>query len=231
MMKTIGLLGGMSWESTVTYYQVINTTVKEKLGGLHSARCIIFSVDFEEIERCQATGEWNEAGLVLQAAAQKLQQAGADFIVLCTNTMHKVAGAIQAGIGVPFLHMADVMAAALKQKAAKSAILLGTQYTMEQDFIKGPLEAAGINIITPNRDDRVEINRIIFEELCLGVVEEGSKQFILGVLSRLQGRGGEAVILGCTELGLLIGQQNCNVPVVDTALVHAKAAALQALEV
>ncbi|NLW78725.1 MAG: aspartate/glutamate racemase family protein [Ruminococcaceae bacterium] len=230
-MKTIGLLGGMSWESTVTYYQVINTTVKEKLGGLHSARCIIFSVDFEEIERCQATGEWNEAGLVLQAAAQKLQQAGADFIVLCTNTMHKVAGAIQAGIGVPFLHMADVMAAALKQKAAKSAILLGTQYTMEQDFIKGPLEAAGINIITPNRDDRVEINRIIFEELCLGVVEEGSKQFILGVLSRLQGRGGEAVILGCTELGLLIGQQNCNVPVVDTALVHAKAAALQALEV
>ena len=175
-MKTIGLIGGMSWESTITYYQVINTVIKERLGGLHSSKCILYSVDFQEIEECQSSGNWEKSAKILADAAIKLQEAGADFIVICTNTMHKVSDKIQESIHIPLLHIADVTATVLREKEIKKVALLGTKYTMEQDFYKNVIINNGIEVLIPNEEDRIIVNDTIFNELCLGIISESSKK-------------------------------------------------------
>ncbi len=224
-MKTIGLLGGMSWESTVTYYQVINREVQKKLGGLHSAKCLLYSVDFDEIERCQTAGEWEKAGEILAQAALNLEKAGAEGIALCTNTMHKVAPQIEAKISVPFLHIAQVTAAEIKKQNLTCVGLLGTKYTMEQNFYKECIKEQGVEVLIPKEEQRSEVNRIIFEELCRGNVEENSRQYMQEVVSDLVQQGVQGVILGCTEIGLLVQQKNVETVLFDTALLHAKAAA------
>ncbi|HBF9129776.1 TPA: amino acid racemase, partial [Clostridioides difficile] len=178
-MKTIGLIGGMSWESTITYYQVINTVIKERLGGLHSSKCILYSVDFQEIEECQSSGNWEKSAKILADAAIKLQEAGADFIVICTNTMHKVSDKIQESIHIPLLHIADVTATVLREKEIKKVALLGTKYTMEQDFYKNVIINNGIEVLIPNEEDRIIVNDTIFNELCLGIISESSKKAFL----------------------------------------------------
>lgn len=228
-MKTIGLIGGMSWESTVTYYQVINTVVKEQLGGLHSAKCLLFSVDFEEIEACQARGQWEKSGEILLEAAKNLEKAGADFIVICTNTMHKVVPQIRAGIKIPILHIAEATAKELKQHQIKKVALLGTKYTMQQDFYKEKLIEAGLEVIIPDQDGIDKINSVIYEELCLGKVYETSKKAFLSIIQQLAAKGAQGVILGCTEIGLLVGQEDTNIPLFDTTLIHATTAALEAI--
>ena len=229
-MKTIGLIGGMSWESTVTYYQIINETVKHKLGGLHSAKIVMISVDFAEIGHFQASGDWDNGALILSNAAQKLETAGADFIVICTNTMHKVAPQIQAKIGIPIVHIADATAGELRSRKIKKAALLGTKYTMTQDFYKERITAAEIEVLIPSSKDIEVVNDIIYEELCLGIISEQSKRKYLDIISKLERQGAESVILGCTEIGLLIQQQYISLPVFDTARIHAKKAAELALE-
>ncbi|OJT84855.1 aspartate racemase, partial [Clostridioides difficile] len=201
-MKTIGLIGGMSWESTITYYQVINTVIKERLGGLHSSKCILYSVDFQEIEECQSSGNWEKSAKILADAAIKLQEAGADFIVICTNTMHKVSDKIQESIHIPLLHIADVTATVLREKEIKKVALLGTKYTMEQDFYKNVIINNGIEVLIPNEEDRIIVNDTIFNELCLGIISESSKKAFLSIIDKLGKQGAEAVILGCTEIGL-----------------------------
>lgn len=228
-MKTIGLLGGMSWESTVTYYQIINTVVRERLGGLHSAKCVLYSVDFDEIEACQSSGDWARSAEILSAAARALERAGADFIVLCTNTMHKVAPEISARCGVPVLHIAEVTARALKARGVETAALLGTRYTMEQDFYQKVLTDAGVRVLIPGEADRVLVNDVIFRELCLGVVSPESRAKFLRIIDSLGAAGAQGVILGCTEIGLLVGQENTTVPLFDTTLLHARQAALDAI--
>lgn len=228
-MKTIGLLGGMSWESTVTYYKIINETVKEELGGLHSAKCVLYSVDFDEIEKCQSSGDWAKSADILSGAAKSLQAAGADFIVICTNTMHKVANDIQANISIPILNIADVTAGALKKRNIKTAALLGTNYTMEQDFYKGRLKKLGINVIVPEKEQRMKINGVIFNELCVGTINEASREYFLKTIGSLAGKGAGGAILGCTEIGMLVRQVDTPVPVFDTTVLHAKAAAYMAL--
>lgn len=228
-MKTIGLLGGMSWESTVTYYQIINTVVRERLGGLHSAKCVLYSVDFDEIEACQSSGDWARSAEILSAAAQALERAGADFIVLCTNTMHKVAPEISARCGVPVLHIAEVTARALKARGVETAALLGARYTMEQDFYQKVLTDAGVRVLIPGEADRVLVNDVIFRELCLGVVSPASRAEFLRIIDSLGAAGAQGVILGCTEIGLLVGQENTTVPLFDTTLLHARQAALDAI--
>lgn len=228
-MKTIGLLGGMSWESTVTYYQIINETVKKELGGLHSAKILMYSVDFEEIERYQSSGEWDKSAAVLSDAAQRLEQAGADFIVICTNTMHKVAPEIKSSIKIPLLHIAEVTAQRLKEYGIKKVGLLGTKYTMKQDFYKERLEEAGIEVLIPDASAIDTINKIIFSELCVGRIRESSKRVFLRAIGWLKSRGAQGVILGCTEIGLLIHPEDVNMPVFDTALIHAKEAAEMAM--
>ena len=226
-MKIIGLIGGMSWESTVTYYQIINEAVKQSLGGLHSARILLFSVDFAEIEHFQASGEWDQSALLLSAAAQKLEMAGADFIVICTNTMHKVAPDIQSTIGIPIIHIADATAEALCKQKIKKVALLGTTYTMTQEFYKERITRVGIEVLVPNKQDIEVVNHIIYTELCLGTISEQSKQKFLAILANLEQQGAEGVILGCTEIGLLIQQKDISLPVFDTTIIHAtKAAAL-----
>ena len=180
-MKTIGLIGGMSWESTITYYQVINTVIKERLGGLHSSKCILYSVDFQEIEECQSSGNWEKSAKILADAAIKLQEAGADFIVICTNTMHKVSDKIQESIHIPLLHIADVTATVLREKEIKKVALLGTKYTMEQDFYKNAIINNGIEVLIPNEEDRIIVNDTIFNELCLGIISESSKKAFLSL--------------------------------------------------
>ena len=224
-MKTIGLIGGMSWESTVTYYQVLNQTVKQTLGGLHSAQCLVYSVDFSEIEHYQATGQWDQCGHLLGDAAHKLEQAGADAIFLCTNTMHKVADAIKARIQVPFLHIAEMTANVLRQNGVKAVALLGTIYTMEQDFYKKILLDQGIDVLIPDAQERQEVNRIIYEELCLGEVKESSKAYYLNVIDKLCQQGAQGVILGCTEIGLLVKQSDTQHRLFDTTLIHVQEAA------
>jgi len=224
-MQTIGLIGGMSWESTVTYYQIINREIQEKIGGFHSAKCVLYSVDFYEIERCQSTGNWDEGAAILSDAAQRLEKAGADFIVICTNTMHKVSDKIAKAVSIPVLHIADTTAAELKENRITKAALLGTRYTMEQDFYKARLTAAGIDVIIPNECDRFFINDTIYNELCLGVVSDQSKQKFLHIINKLENMGARGVILGCTEIGLLIKQNDTLVKLFDTAVIHAKAAA------
>lgn len=221
-MKTIGLLGGMSWESTIPYYRLINEGIKQRLGGLHSAKIVLHSVDFHEIEACQASGEWDLAGDMLAQAALGLQKAGAEGIVLCTNTMHKVAHHIESRCTLPFLHIADATGRAITAQNVQRVALLGTRYTMEQDFYRGRLHAEfGIESLIPNEEQRLRINQIIFEELCLGKITAESKLFYQQVIEELQGQGAQGVIFGCTEIGLLLTQQDCTLPVFDTAAIHA----------
>ena len=224
-MKTIGLIGGMSWESTVSYYQLINETIKEKLGGLHSAKILLYSVDFAEIERYQASGDWDKSAEVLSQIAQNLEQAGADFIVICTNTMHKVAPQIQKTISIPILHIAQATADALLENGIKKVGLLGTKYTMTQDFYKEKLFEAGLDVVIPDQAGVEEVNRIIYDELCLGQIKESSKQAYLAIIDDLKNAGAEAVILGCTEIGLLVKQEDTDMSLFDTTEIHALRAA------
>jgi aspartate racemase len=229
-MKTIGLIGGMSWESTVTYYEIINRTIKEKLGGLHSGKLVLFSVDFQEIEECQAKGEWNKSAKILTEAAQSLEKAGADFIVICTNTMHKIAPDIQKNINIPILHIAEATADELDKKEIKKVALLGTKYTMEQDFYKNKLIDRGIEVVIPDDEDRAEVNRVIYEELCLGKILPASKKRFLDIMDKLAKNGAQGVILGCTEIGLLVQQKDTEISLFDTAAIHAESAALKSIE-
>lgn len=229
-MKTIGLIGGMSWESTIPYYRIINEVVKEKLGGLHSARCILYSVEFAEIEALQVSGDWETSGEILGDAARKLQDAGADFIVICTNTMHKVAPQVQSMITIPLLHIAEVTAGELQKCNISKVALLGTKYTMQQDFYKAKLNEVGIDVLIPGEKDIECINKIIFEELCLGIINFDSKQEFLRVINELSGKGAQGAILGCTEIGLLVTQEDTTVPLFDTTRIHARAAAFAALK-
>lgn len=229
-MKTIGLIGGMSWESTVTYYQIINETVRDELGGLHSAKILLYSVDFAEIEECQAKGEWERSGEILADAAMRLESAGADFIVICTNTMHKVVSQIQAKIRIPIVHIADATAEALLQAGITKTALLGTKYTMTQDFYKDRLVQKGISVVIPNEKEIEKVNDVIYNELCLGIVSDESREDYIRVIERLKEEGAQAVILGCTEIGLLISQSDSVLPVFDTTQIHAKAAAEKARE-
>ena len=228
-MKTIGLIGGMSWESTVTYYRIINETVKEKLGGLHSAKILMYSVDFDEIERCQSSGEWSRSADILSDAARRLEAAGADFIVICTNTMHRVAPEVQAAVSVPLLHIATVTAQRLKEAGIATVGLLGTRYTMTQAFYVDVLKDAGIDVLIPEGDDIQRVNGIIFDELCVGIIREDSKNNLLRIINGLCHRGAQGVILGCTELGLLVSTVDVDLPLFDTAIIHAEEAALEAL--
>jgi aspartate racemase len=228
-MKTIGLLGGMSWESTIPYYRLINQRVKERLGGLHSAKVILYSVDFHDIERLQHAGDWDAAGLMLARAARALEQAGADFIVLCTNTMHKVAPAIERAITIPLLHIADPTARQIRNDGHTRVGLLGTLFTMEQSFYSERLEQQGLEVITPCPDDGAAVHRIIYEELCLGQVLPESRAVYQKVMTRLTEQGAQAIILGCTEISLLVGPSDAAIPLYDTTSIHALAAADEAL--
>lgn len=228
-MKTIGLIGGMSWESTVTYYQIINTVIKEKLGGFHSAQCLLYSVDFQEIEESQSLEDWEKGASILADAAQRLERAGADFIVICTNTMHKVAPQVQAAVSIPLLHIADATAQDLKKSNIYKVGLLGTKYTMEQDFYKAKLHEAGLEILVPEEGDRSIINSIIYHELCLGITADNSKRSVLAIIDKLAAQGAQGIILGCTEIGLLIQQEDTDIRLFDTACIHAQRAALYAL--
>ena len=229
-LKTIGLIGGMSWESTVTYYKIINETVKEKLGGLHSAKCILYSVDFQEIEECQANGNWEKSGEILGEAAYNLEKAGADFIVICTNTMHKVVNQIKEKISIPILHIAEMTAEKILEKGLKNIALLGTKYTMEQDFYKSKLIEKGINVIIPDKNDIETINEVIYDELCLGTINSNSKKKFLEIVDKLRSKGAEGIILGCTEIGLLIKNEDTDVPLFDTAIIHAEQAAIYSIK-
>ena len=229
-MKTIGLIGGMSWESTVTYYQIINETIREKLGGLHSAKIILYSVDFAEIEEYQSKGDWDKSAILLADAAMRLEQAGADYIVICTNTMHKVAPYIQKKINIPIIHIAETTAEALKKNNVKKVALLGTKYTMTQDFYKEIIQQNGIEVIIPNEKDVEIVNDIIYNELCLGIISDKSRREYIRIIDSLKADGAEGVILGCTEIGLLISQEDSSIPIYDTTQIHAYAAALKSIE-
>ncbi len=230
-MKTIGLLGGMSWESTALYYQQINELVKEKLGGLHSAQIALVSVDFQEIEDLQHQGKWEEAGEVLSKAALQVQAAGADFLVICTNTMHKVAPQIEKAIQIPLLHIADATAEAIKSRGIKTIGLLGTNFTMEQVFYAGRLSKThGLEVLTPPKKDRDIVHSVIYEELVLGVVKKESRAEYLRIMKDLRDRGAEGVIEGCTEIVLLVQQEHTAIPLFDTTSIHARKAVEMALE-
>ena len=229
-LKTIGLIGGMSWESSMTYYKVINETVKNKLGGLHSAKCIMYSVDFYDIEKCQANGNWEKSGEILGEAAYNLEKAGADFIVICTNTMHKVINQIKERISIPVLHIAEMTAEKILEKKMKNIALLGTKYTMEQDFYKSKLIEKGINVIIPDKNDIEIINKVIYDELCLGIINPESKVKYLEIVKTLKQKGAEGIILGCTEIGLLIKNEDTDIPLFDTALIHAEQAAIYSIK-
>ncbi|WP_307071974.1 aspartate/glutamate racemase family protein [Streptomyces sp. B3I8] len=228
-MKTIGLIGGMSWESTAEYYRILNERTRDRLGGLHSARCVVYSVDFAEIERLQVQGRWAEAGTVLAEAARSLEAAGADLLLICTNTMHKVADVVAAAVSVPLLHLADATADAVRASGLRRVGLLGTAFTMEQDFYRGRLEQAGLDVRIPERDGRALVHRVIYEELCVGVVRDDSRAAFQRVIKDLVAHGAEGVILGCTEIELLIGPQDSPVPIFPTARLHAEAAVADAL--
>lgn len=229
-MKTIGLIGGMSWESTVPYYRQINELTKERLGGLHSARIILYSVDFHDIERLQQAGRWSEAGAVLAGVAGALERAGADLLVLCTNTMHKVAPAIEAAVRIPLLHIADATGEEIKRAGVSTVGLLGTRFTMEQGFYKDRLrQNFGLRVLVPGEKDRNLVHRVIYDELCLGKIVEGSRSEYRKVMAKLVDEGAEAIILGCTEITLLVGQEDTAVPLFDTTRIHARRAAEWAL--
>lgn len=224
-MKTIGLIGGMSWESSLEYYRLINQEVKQRLGGFHSAACVMVSVDFAEIETLQHEGRWEEAGQLMVIAAQQLERAGADVVVLCTNTMHKSAAAIQAAVRIPFLHIADAAGQAIHAQGLTTVGLLGTRFTMEEDFYKGRLSAMhGLSVLIPEPADRATVHRVIYDELVCGTILPASRLAYIEIIQRLVEKGAQGIILGCTEIGLLVGQQDSPVPVFDTTRLHALAA-------
>ncbi|NHI01658.1 aspartate/glutamate racemase family protein [Oceanimonas sp. MB9] len=229
-MKTIGLIGGMSWESTLGYYKEINEGVKQRLGGLHSAKIVLHSVDFQPIEQLQHRGDWAGTADILIDAAKSVEAGRADFVLICTNTMHKVAADIERNIHIPLLHIADATAEALTQDGVRKVGLLGTAFTMEQDFYKGRLtEQYGLDVVVPNEADRKIVHDIIYGELCLGEIKDESRQAYLRIVNELRQAGAEAVILGCTEIGLLIGQEHTEVPLYDTTVIHAAKAVEWAL--
>ena len=227
--RVIGMLGGMSWESSAEYYRLANELVRERLGGLHSARLVLASVDFADIEHLQVTGQWERAGELLAGVARQVEAAGADLLVLCTNTMHKVAEQIQAAVSVPLVHLADATAAAVRRAGLKKVGLLGTAFTMEQDFYRDRLAGHGLTVLVPPADDRAEVHRIIYDELCLGEIRETSRQVYRDVIARLVRAGAEGVVLGCTEIELLVGPGDSPVPVFPTTRLHVEAAVSQAL--
>ncbi|MDD3225679.1 MAG: aspartate/glutamate racemase family protein [Clostridium sp.] len=230
-MKTIGLIGGMSWESTLEYYKIINETTKLKLGGLHSAQCIMYSVDFEEIELLQHQGNWEKLSNIMVSAAKKLKNAGADFIIICTNTMHKMAGDIENKAGIKVLHIAEVTGEKVIKKGLKKVGLLGTIFTMEQDFYKKVLkDKFNIDVVIPNEADREIVHEIIYKELCKGIINEKSKEKYIKIINSLVSNGAEGVVLGCTEIPLLIKQEDVNVPIFDTTTIHAVSAVKFALD-
>ena len=228
-MKTIGLIGGMSWESTQTYYRLINEKVREELGGLHSAKLALYSVDFAEIEALQHQGDWEATAKILSAAGKSVESAGADFLVICTNTMHKVAPQIEQAISIPLLHIADATASALKKDGVTCVGLLGTRFTMEQAFYRDRLEEHGIRVIVPDESQREKVHSVIYNELCLGEIKPDSRQAYLEVIGELSDRGAQGVILGCTEIGLLIKAADTDVPLYDTTELHADQAVQFAL--
>ena len=230
-MKTIGMLGGMSWESTNGYYRAINEGVRQALGGLHSAKICMYSVNFDEIEKLQHLGDWDQTGEILSSAAKSVEQGGADFLLICTNTMHKVADQIQSAIQIPILHIADATAEVLLKDDISRVGLLGTNFTMEQAFYKNRIsEKFGIEVIVPEAEERKVIHDVIYQELCLGSINETSRNRYLEIISMLQSRGAQAVILGCTEIALLISQTDTQVPLYDTTEIHAAEAVKYALE-
>ena len=228
-MKTIGLIGGMSWESTRAYYEIINQTVKERLGGLHSAKLLLYSMDFAELEPYQTRSEWDRASAMLTDAAQRLETAGADFLVLCSNTAHKIAPEISAAVSIPLLHIADAAVQAVQAAGVESVGLLGTRYTMTESFYTSVLERAGLRVLIPEEAEIDAIHRVIFDELCLGVVREPSAQLLQTVIERLCARGAQGIVLGCTELNMLLKPEDAAVPMFDTTLLHARQAALQSI--
>ena len=224
-MKTIGLIGGMSWESTVPYYRIINETVRAKRGALHSARCVLWSFDFEEIEQLQHRGDWDELTRQMVHAARAVERAGADFLVICTNTMHKMADDVQAAVDIPLLHIADATAGAIRAAGLNKIGLLATRFTMEEDFYKGRLrEKHGLDVLIPDQADREVVHEVIYNELCAGHVNEQSRQKYRATIQRLTEAGAQGVILGCTEIGLLIRPPDSPVPLFDTTPIHAQAA-------
>ena len=230
-MKTIGLLGGMSWESSIEYYRIINQEVKNKLAGLHSAKSLMYSVDFAEIEELQHKADWNELTKQMIIAAKNIENGGADFLVICTNTMHKMADDMQKELKIPIFHIADATAKAIKKAGLKRIGLLGTKFTMEEDFYKGRLiEKHGLEVIVPSLEDRNIIHQIIYDELVVGKITSESKEKYLAIINKLKAKGSEGIILGCTEIGLLIKQEDSDLPVFDTTIIHAIAAVEYALE-
>jgi aspartate racemase len=229
-VKTIGLIGGMSWESSIEYYRIINEAVKERLGGLHSAKCVMCSVDFAEVEPLQHEGRWAEAAQHMVRAAQSVEAAGADLLVLCTNTMHKTAAEIEKQVSIPFLHIADATAQQIKAHGLKTVGLLGTRFTMEDEFYKGRLtDLHSLAVIAPQEKERRIVHRVIYEELCVGEIQAASKREYVRIMDNLVSRGAEAIVLGCTEIGLLVGPDDCQVSVFDTTRIHAEAAVELAL--
>jgi aspartate racemase len=228
-MKTIGLIGGMSWESTVPYYRLINEAIKQRLGGLHSARIVLYSVDFHDIEQLQRSGDWETAGRLLADAARTLEAAGADFLVVCANTMHKVALAIEAAVRIPLLHVVDVVAAEIRSAGFTRVGLLGTRFTMEQAFYTERLQQHGLQVLVPDQQDRELIHRVIYEELCLGHIVDDSRQAYRRIMEGLVAQGAQAIILGCTEIALLVQPGDATVPLFDTTAIHARKAAEAAL--
>lgn len=228
-MKTIGLLGGMSWESTALYYRWINEGVRQSLGGLHSARIAMVSLDFAAVETLQIRGAWREAGALLATAAQQLEAAGADFVVLCTNTMHKVAPAIEAAVAIPLLHIADATAAAIKARGIGTIGLLGTDFTMTEDFYRGRLREHRLQVLTPPPEDRALVHQVIYDELVLGQIRDESRAAYLRIMADLQAAGAEGIIEGCTEIVLLVQQSHTSIPLFDTTAIHAAAAVEWAL--
>ncbi len=229
-MKTIGLIGGMSWESTVTYYQIMNETIREQLGGLHSAKVLMYSIDFYELEKMQSEGDWEEAGKMMADAAQRLERAGADFILIGANTMHKTYGRVQEAVRIPVLHIAQLTADVLKQQNIGRVGLLGTKYTVTEDFYISKLTENEIETIVSPPERILEINRIIYEELCMGILKDSSRELMLDEIQRLKERGAGGVILGCTEIGLLVHPEDTDVKLFDTTVIHAEQAALRSLE-
>ncbi len=230
-MKTVGMIGGMSWESSLEYYRIMNQAVKEKLGGFHSVQCILYSVDFDDVEKLQRRGDWESLTRLMIEAAQRVKKAGADFLVICTNTMHKMADEVQRSIQIPLLHIVDVTGAAVKANGQSQVGLLGTKFTMEQDFYKGRLkEIHGIDVLVPEDKERQVIHDILYNELCLGEIKEISREKFQSIIQNLVKRGVQGVILGCTEIPLIVRQEDYKIPLYDTTALHAKAAVDFALQ-
>ena len=229
-MKTIGLMGGMSWESTELYYRLLNEGVKERLGGLHSAKIAMVSIDFHDMEKLQVAGDWDQAGVELTKAAKQIEKAGADFLLICSNTMHIVAPVIEEAISIPLLHLADATAQAILEAGLKTVGLLGTAFTMEQDFYRKRLEERGLTVLIPEAEDRSIVHNIIYDELVLGIVTDESRAEYIRIMDKLANAGAEGIIEGCTEIGMLVKPEHTDIPLFDTTIVHAQAAVDYALE-